>query len=59
VAQPKELGRVCDEIADRIHAQYTIAYYPPRDGTAGWHSVRIAPRKAGLRVVASKTGYFR
>ncbi len=58
VLQSKELGRVCDQISDRMHHQYTFAYYPPKTTNGRWRSVRIEARPAGMRVVASKTGYY-
>jgi hypothetical protein len=51
-------GQVCGEISDRIHHQYTLAYYPPEARDGRWHTVRIEIRIPGYRVVASKIGYF-
>jgi VWFA-related protein len=58
VSQTKELGNVCRQIADRIHSQYTLAYYPPPAADGRWRTVRIAARRPGLQVISSKTGYF-
>jgi hypothetical protein len=58
VVRSQELGRVCEEISERMHHQYTFAYYPPKAANGDWHSVRIEVRTPGLRVVTSKTGYF-
>lgn len=58
VAQPKDLGKVCDQISDRMHNQYTFAYYPPKAGAGRWRSVRIEPKTPGLTVVPSKIGYY-
>jgi VWFA-related protein len=58
VVQPKELGDVCDRISERMHHQYALAYYPPQTRDGQWRNVRIEARVPGLRVVASKTGYY-
>ncbi len=58
VGTTSELGKVCGAISERMHHQYTLAYYPPEARDARWHAVRIETRMPGYRVVASKTGYF-
>ena len=58
VGRTNELGKVCSEISERMHHQYTLAYYPPEARDARWHTVRIETRVPSYRVVASKTGYF-
>jgi Ca-activated chloride channel family protein len=58
VLQPKELGDVCAEISERMHHQYAFAYDPPQTGGGQWRDVRIEARISGLRVVASKRGYY-
>jgi Ca-activated chloride channel family protein len=58
VGRTNELGKVCGEISERMHHQYTLAYYPPEARDGRWHTVRIETRIPGYRVVASKTGYF-
>ena len=58
VVQSKELGKICDEISERMHHQYTFAYYPPKAPDGRWRNVRIETRIPGLTVVASKTGYY-
>jgi VWFA-related protein len=58
VLQPKELGRICDQIAERMHHQYTLAYYPPKTREGQWHRVRIEVRSPEFTVVASKKGYY-
>lgn len=56
--RPRDLARVCREISDRMHHQYTFAYYPAAINGPQWRSVRIESRIPGLRIVPSKTGYF-
>ncbi len=56
--RPRDLDRVCTEISDRMHHQYSFAYYPPRIADPKWRSVRIEARLPGLRIVPSKTGYY-
>lgn len=58
VGRTNELGRICSEISERMHHQYTLAYYPPEAQTSSWRRVRIETRFPGYRIVASKTGYF-
>jgi Ca-activated chloride channel homolog len=58
VGKSSELGKVCSEIAERMHHQYTIAYYPPEVRDGRWRTVRIETRIPGYRVAASKLGYF-
>ena len=58
VAESKELGKVCDEISERMHNQYTFAYYPPKTNDGQWRSIRIETKVSGYTVVASKTGYY-
>jgi Ca-activated chloride channel family protein len=53
-----ELSRVCEMISERMHNQYTLAYYPPRTADGAWRSIRIATRAQSLRVIPSKTGYY-
>lgn len=58
VVQSRDLGKVCDEISDRMHNQYTFAYYPPKTGDGRWRNVRIETRNPGFTIVASKAGYY-
>ncbi len=58
VSQAKDLGNVCNQISDRMHNQYTFAYYPPKAPDGRWRSVRIETRIPGLTVVPSKIGYY-
>jgi len=58
VVRPKELGDVCTQISERMHHQYALAYDPPQTGDGQWRNVRIESRIPGLRIVASKKGYF-
>jgi VWFA-related protein len=57
-SEAHDLGRICGAISDRMHNQYAFAYYPPPSSDGKWRTVRIEPRLPGLRIVASKTGYF-
>ncbi len=54
----RDLGRICNTISERMHNQYSFAYYPPRAGDGTWRNIRIETKKPGLRVIPSKTGYF-
>ncbi len=58
VAQAKDLARVCNQISDRMHSQYTFAYYPPKARDGSWRSVRIETKIPGLTVIPSKIGYY-
>jgi len=58
VSEARELERVCGAISDRMHNQYTFGYYPPPSRDGRWRSVRIETRVPGLRIIASKTGYY-
>lgn len=58
VRRPQELARVCSMISDRMHSQYTLAYYPPRTPDRNWRTIRLETRTPNLRIVPSKTGYF-
>jgi len=58
VRQPRELARVCSMISDRMHSQYTLAYYPPKTPDRKWRTIRLEIRTPNLRIVPSKTGYF-
>jgi len=58
LSDPKHLGSICGTISERIHNQYTFGYYPSPLLDSRWHGVRIETRVPGLRVVASKTGYY-
>jgi Ca-activated chloride channel homolog len=55
---PKHLGSICGTISERIHNQYTFGYYPSPLLDSRWHAVRVETRVPGLRVIASKTGYY-
>jgi VWFA-related protein len=57
-AEAASLARICAAISDRMHNQYTFGYYPPRGADGEWRSVRVQTRMPGLRVVASKSGYY-
>jgi Ca-activated chloride channel family protein len=54
----RDLGRICNTISERMHNQYSFAYYPPKAEDRSWRSIRIETKKPGLRVIPSKTGYF-
>jgi len=56
--EARDLGRICGAISDRMHNQYALAYYPPPSSDGKWRTVRVEPRLPGLRVIASKTGYY-
>jgi Ca-activated chloride channel family protein len=58
VREPKELGKVCAMISDRMHNQYTLAYYPPKTNDARWRTIRVETRVPNLKVIPSKTGYY-
>jgi len=58
VGDPRDLGKICDGISERMHKQYTFGYYPARDGKDRWHRVEVATKIPGLKVVASKKGYY-
>jgi VWFA-related protein len=58
IGPSSELEAVCARISDRMHNQYAFAYYPARSRSEAWHSLRLEARIPGLRVIASKTGYF-
>jgi len=55
---PRNLGSICGTISERIHNQYAFGYYPSPLLDSRWHAVRIETKVPGLRVVASKTGYY-
>lgn len=55
---PKDLAKICATISHRMHNQYTFGYYPPQTRDSRWHSVRLEAKVPGLRVIASKTGYY-
>jgi hypothetical protein len=58
VGESKDLARICGAISDRMHNQYTFGYYPSRRQDQEWRTIRVEAKIPGLRVVASKTGYF-
>ena len=58
VSESKELARICGTISDRMHNQYTFGYYPSRRQNLEWRSIRVEAKIPGLRVVASKAGYY-
>jgi Ca-activated chloride channel family protein len=58
ISHTRELGKVCDMISDRMHNQYTFAYYPPKTADGQWRTIRIETRSDDYRVVPSKTGYY-
>ena len=58
VAESKDLARICSTISDRMHNQYTFGYYPARQQNQEWRTIRVEAKIPGLRVVASKAGYF-
>ena len=58
VSESKELARICSTISDRMHNQYTFGYYPSRRQDQEWRSIRVEAKIPGLRVVASKAGYY-
>jgi hypothetical protein len=58
VREPKELGKVCAMISDRMHNQYTLAYYPPKTNDIRWRTIRVETRVPNLKVIPSKTGYY-
>jgi len=54
----RNLRRICTTIADQMHSQYSLGYYPPKTVEGGWREIKVETRTRGYRVVASKTGYF-
>jgi Ca-activated chloride channel family protein len=58
VTEAGQLPRVCDAISERMHKQYAFGYYPPRSPDGDWHEIRIEATKPGLKIVASKAGYY-
>ena len=58
VSESKDLARICSTISDRMHNQYTFGYYPSRRQDQEWRSIRVEAKIPGLRVVASKAGYY-
>ena len=58
VSEPKNLARICATISDRMHNQYAFGYYPSRREDHQWRSIRLEAKIPGLKVTASKTGYY-
>jgi len=58
VSEAHDLGRICGTISDRMHNQYAFGYYPPPSLDGRWRAVKVETKMRGLRVIASKTGYF-
>ncbi len=54
----RELKRVCGMISDQMHNQYSFGYYPPKTVEGEWRTIRLETKIRGLRVVASKAGYY-
>jgi Ca-activated chloride channel family protein len=53
-----QLAGVTEAISERMQKQYAFGYYPPRAVDGEWRSIRIETRAPGLKVVASKAGYY-
>src|SRR5262245_44316356 len=58
VSESKNLSRICGIISDRMHNQYAFGYYPSRREDRQWRSIRLEAKIPGLKVTASKTGYY-
>ncbi len=58
VSDSKDLPKICRTISEHMHNQYNLGYYPPESKGTGWRMIRVETRIPGLRVVASKTGYY-
>jgi len=43
---------------DQMHNQYSLGYYPPKTTEGEWRAIKLETKTRGLRVIASKTGYF-
>jgi VWFA-related protein len=54
----KDLSRICSEISEQMHNQYSFGYYPPKTKEGEWRTIRLETKNPRLRVVASKTGYY-
>ena len=58
IEDPRELRRICAMIADQMHSQYSLGYYPLKTAEGEWREIRLETLARGYRVIASKTGYF-
>ncbi len=58
VSDSKDLPKICRTISEHMHNQYNLGYYPPESKESSWRIIRVETRIPGLRVVASKTGYY-
>jgi hypothetical protein len=54
----RDLRRICAMIANQMHTQYSLGYYPAKTAEGEWRTIRLETTTRGYRVVASKTGYF-
>lgn len=55
-ADTRDFTPIFKELAEEIHASYTLAYYPEvRDGQ--YHEVRVTTSRTGVQLRASRTGY--
>jgi len=58
VSDSKDLRKICHMISEQMHNQYSFGYYPPETREGEWRAVKLETKSRGLRVVASKTGYY-
>ncbi len=58
VNDARDLRRICAIISDQMHHQYSFGYYPPSTAQGEWRAIKLETKTRGLRVLASRTGYF-
>jgi len=58
ITDASDLARICRNISDQMHNQYSLGYYPPKTKEGEWRSIRIVTKTPGLTVIPSKAGYF-
>jgi VWFA-related protein len=53
----RSIEKAIDEIGGELHSQYSLTYTPTGTGETGYHEIKVAVDKSGLRVHA-RPGYY-
>jgi VWFA-related protein len=51
------IENAADEIGGELHSQYSLSYVPSGTNEAGYHEIKVAVKKEGLKVRA-RPGYY-
>jgi VWFA-related protein len=53
----KSIEKAVDEIGGELNAQYTLTYHPTNSDTAGYHQIKVAVDRPGVKV-RTRPGYY-